>query len=197
MVFFLGLIVADTLTNYEPVKLSGLLVFVFWIPLLALHEAGHAVVAWLLGWRVSQVVIGMGPAIRQFRIGSAQIELRLWPLEGFVRSTPNNLSMPQLKNALIYLAGPGVELLLAAAILAVFGSGQLFSRSENHGLIACQSLAIAAVVQGVLNLIPHTIQTPAGNIPNDGLGIIYSLLAPTSVYARMIDPAPAEQGQKS
>src|SRR3954469_18126868 len=77
----LGLFAAELSENYTPAKLSALLVVVFWIPLLALHEGGHAVVAFLLGWRVGQIVIGMGKAVGRFRLGSASVEVRLIPIE--------------------------------------------------------------------------------------------------------------------
>jgi hypothetical protein len=49
LLIVLGLFTAKICTNFQPVKLSALFVLLFWIPLLALHEAGHAVVAALVG----------------------------------------------------------------------------------------------------------------------------------------------------
>src|SRR5271165_6442434 len=77
----LGVMVAEVVYHYEPVKLSALLVILFWVPLLALHEAGHAVVAAMLGWRVGRVVIGMGQVVRRFRLRSALVEVRVIPVE--------------------------------------------------------------------------------------------------------------------
>src|SRR5262245_61612787 len=106
-VVVLGLFIGEVCHNYEPVKLSALLVVAFWIPLLALHEAGHAVVANVLGWYVGQVVIGMGRTVKRFRAGTASVEIRLLPVEGFVKCVPTDLRWPRLKSALIYFAGPG------------------------------------------------------------------------------------------
>src|SRR5262249_22987320 len=117
LLIVLGLFTAEICTNFQPVKLSALFVLLFWIPLLALHEAGHAVVAALVGWYVGQVVIGMGRVVSRFRVGTAVVEIRLVPIEGFVRCVPRNLHYPRLKSAVIYFAGPGVELLLALAVL--------------------------------------------------------------------------------
>jgi hypothetical protein len=186
VVVLLGLFVGEIVHDYQPAKLSALLVVLFWIPLLALHEAGHAVVAALLGWRVGEVIIGMGRTLRSFRVGSAIVEVRLFPVEGFVRTVPTNLRLPHLKSALIYFAGPGVELLLAALILLLIGPNRLLTRADDYVLIVWQSLAIAAAAQGVLNLIPHYIQTTTGDVPNDGLGIIRSFLLPESHYAQML-----------
>jgi hypothetical protein len=186
LVILLGLFIAEIVHNYQPVKLSALLVGLFWIPLLAWHEAGHALVAALLGWHVGQVVIGMGRLVGGFRVGSAAVEIRLIPVEGFVRSVPTNLYLPHLKSACIYFAGPGVELLLALIILLLVGPDTLLSPSDDYLVIVWQSLALASAAQAVLNLIPHSVRTPAGEIPNDGLGIIRSFFLPESYYAEMM-----------
>ena len=69
---------------------------------------------------------------------------------------------------------------------------KLLSHSEEYSIIGWQSLALAATVGGVLNLIPHAVQTSSGRmIPNDGLGIILSLSRPTSAYAGLMNgPTP-------
>jgi hypothetical protein len=187
LVVVLGLLVAEVFCNFEPVKLSALLVPLFWIPLLAFHEVGHALVAALVGWHVSQIVIGMGRIVGRFRLGTAVVEVRLVPIEGFVKCVPKSLHLPQVKNALIYFAGPGVELLLALAILLAVGPATLLQRSDDYVVIVWQSLALASVVQGVLNLIPHWVQIPEGICPNDGLGILRSFSLPDEYYAKMME----------
>jgi hypothetical protein len=181
----LGLFVAEMLSNYEPVKLSALLVILFWAPLLALHETGHAFVAAVVGWYVGEVVIGMGRSVSRFRLGSARVEIRLIPIQGFVRCVPGNLRFPHIKSALIYFAGPGIELAVAGAVLWLVGPDRLFTRSDDYFLITLQSLAIAAAMGAVLNLIPLSVVTANGNVPNDGLGIILSFLRPASHYAAL------------
>jgi Peptidase family M50 len=183
---FLTLFIGEMVTNFQPAKLSVLLVVSFWVPLLVLHEGGHAAMAALLGSHVGQIVIGMGNVVHTFRIGSAVVEVRLLPLEGFVRQVPTNLHLPQLKSALIYFAGPAADLIVAGGVLALIGPERLFTASEDYVMIAWQSLALAGAVQGVLNLIPHYIETADGFIANDGLGIIRSFMLPDSYYASMI-----------
>jgi hypothetical protein len=183
---FLTLFIGEVISNYQPAKLSALFVIFFWVPLLVLHEGGHAAMAALLGSHVGQIVIGMGNVVHTFHVGSAVVEIRLLPLEGFVRQVPTNLHLPQLKSALIYFAGPAADLLVAGGVLGLIGPERLFTASEDYVIIAWQSLALAGAVQGVLNLIPHYIETPDGFIPNDGLGIIRSFTLPDSYYASMI-----------
>src|SRR4051794_10214729 len=128
----------------------------------------------------------MGRTVGTFRAGAAVVEIRLFPIEGFVTCVPRNLHWPRLKSALIYFAGPGVELWLAATLLVVVGPDTLLSRSSDYGVIVWQSLAAASVLQGVLNLIPQSIHTPEGPVANDGLGILRSLFLPEAHYAQMI-----------
>jgi hypothetical protein len=184
---------AEVCYDYSPVKLSALLIILLWIPLLALHEAGHAVVAHLLGWYVGQVVIGMGKLLAQFRVGTAVVEVRMLPIEGFVSSVPTNLHWPRLKHGLIYFAGPGVKLLLAALVLGFIGPARLMTRSDDYGVIFWQSLALAAAAQGVLNLIPHAVGTVEGERASDGLGILRCFLRPAGFYAEMIGNSYNEQ----
>jgi hypothetical protein len=193
LVLFFGAFAAEIYADFSPTKLSILLVFLFWVPLLFLHEGGHAVVAGLLGWNVRQIVIGMGKTIAGFQLGSARVEIRLVPIEGFVSCVPKRLCLPQLENAVIYFAGPGIELFLAGLILAWFGEAELFSESQQYLVIAMQSLALAATAQAVLNLIPLPIGRPNNvTMYSDGLGMIVSLLTPTSVYRHMIEQAQQE-----
>lgn len=186
LVLFVGLFAAEMVSNFHPAKLSALLVVLFWVPLLVVHEAGHALVARMLNWHVSQVTLGTGKLIGTFRMGRALIEVRWLLVEGFVRCAPRDMHWPRLKSALIYFWGPGAELLLAVLVAFAVGLDTLFTRSENYALIACQSLVLAAVAQGVLNLVPHAVFTPSGSMPSDGLGIIRSFLTPLSAYDAMV-----------
>jgi membrane-associated protease RseP (regulator of RpoE activity) len=161
-------------------------IILFWIPLLALHEAGHAVMATAVGWHVGQVIIGLGQTMWRFRAGTAVVEIRMLPVEGFVTNVPRNLRQPQLKSALIYFAGPGMDLLVASLVLVLVGPERLTTPSEEYWMIAYQSLAVAGLVQGVVNLVPHGVQVADGWVANDGLGILRAFTLPDSHYAAMV-----------
>jgi Peptidase family M50 len=184
-----GWLLYETCRDFEPAKLAPVLLILFWMPLMVLHEAGHAVVARLLGWHVSKMVLGMGPQLAGFRLGAADVEVRAVPVEGFIQCVPTDLRAPGLKSGLIYFAGPGVELLLALAILLGLGPSRLFCETTDLGLLVVQCLALAATSQAVINLIPHGVFTPGGIVANDGLGILYSFVRPTAYYKAMLGPA--------
>jgi len=183
---FLFMMSMEMMSNYEPRKLSMLFFILFWVPLLFLHEFGHAVMARLCGWEVKQTVIGLGSILMNTRLFGAPMEIRMIPLEGFVSIAPRNLNYVKAKHALIYFAGPGIELLVFAAIWLLLGTEQLFSQNDNYYHIALQSLAFAALVGAVINLIPLGISTAEGSTPNDGLGIILSLTRSKRDYQEWI-----------
>ncbi|MEL7450217.1 MAG: M50 family metallopeptidase [Pseudomonadota bacterium] len=180
---FAALIGAEVLSNYTPAKMGIVFMFASFPPLLVLHELGHAVMARLLGWRVDGIYLGYGRPVTRFIIFGMLVEVRRLPVEGFVRVTPGNLVQPQLKSALIYLAGPGIELLLAAVVFSATGSPSLAGPDTSLWTIALQSMAITAVLSAIMNLIPHTAETENGKAASDGLGFLASFSTPTSVFA--------------
>lgn len=190
-----GLFVADLVHNYEPVKLTALFIFLFWMPLMVVHEAGHAVMAAVLNWRVLGVVLGAGPILGRWTVGGVPVQVRLIPFEGFVLPVPRDLRQPRLRSALIYFAGPATELLVVALLTVLVGFDRILSRSEDIGVLAAQSLAIAGLVSVFINLVPHGVPHPSGNpsLPwaaNDGLGILRSFWLPDSHFVELIGQSP-------
>lgn len=174
----LSLFGAEIFTDYEPKKLSALLFIVFWAPLLVIHEMGHAIMAKLLGWRVKRIVLGVGKVIAGGQLFNAPVEVRAMLLEGFVQIAPKNQRHVRVKHALIYFAGPGIELLCVVLIASALGGfGALFTITDDYARIALQSFAFAALAGAVLNLVPQSIMTQDGTTPNDGMGILLSLFS--------------------
>ena len=180
---FLFMMTMEVMTDFEPKKLGALLFVIFWIPLLFIHEFGHAIMAKILGWRVERIVIGFGKVLTKIKLMNAPMEIRTIPLEGFVQIAPKNLNLARFKHALIYFAGPGVELLVFFIIMQSLGGlDQLLTITNDYQRIALQSLAFAALAGAVINLIPIGIITKDGSTPNDGLGIILCLFSTNMDY---------------
>ncbi len=187
LLLILGPLLIAIFKDFEPVKLSPILIMLCWMVLLVTHEGGHAVAAYLLGWRIKRTVIGMGGKIAEIRIGRVPVEIRAIPVEGFVETAPRNLEWPRLKSILIYFAGPETDLLLGAIALFLVGTDQFGYASESYLHILWQCFVAAAFAQGILNLIPHAVFTPQGQIANDGLGILRSFSRTDEYYAAMIE----------
>ena len=190
LILFCGAMAAEILLNdFRPTKLSAFLIPLFWMPLVAIHEAGHAIVAHLCGWRVKRVVIGFGRRIKSFKVGRTPVHLLQIPIQGHVLPLPRDLKSPRLKNTLIYAAGPGIELLLILIIYLIIGHDVMFSRVESVPIVALQSFCIAAAMGAIINLIPMT--TDEGSW-NDGMGILRSWTIPDEQFERWISPAEAK-----
>lgn len=175
---FLFMMTMEIMTNFEPKKLSALLFVVFWIPLLFIHEFGHALMAKILNWKVKRVVLGVGKIMWVTRLFKAPVEIRSIPLEGFVQIAPKNTKFARFKHALIYFSGPGIELLVFFAIVVYLGGfDQLLTFNNDYIRIALQSFAFAALAGAILNLIPMGIITKDGSTPNDGMGILLCLFS--------------------
>ena len=166
-----GLFAAELLSEMTIAKLSVPFILVAYLPLLALHEAGHAIAAWLVGSRVCKVVIGMGRPLWRFRFGRVPVTLRLVPASGYVVATPVSLQGARWRSAVVYLGGPGLELLLLAALAAAVGPQRLLAPATTLQMIAAQSVAVALTLDVVLNLAP--LPTTDGAL-RDGLGIVIS-----------------------
>jgi len=190
---FIFMMSMEIITAYEPKKLSALLFMLFWIPLLFIHEFGHAMMAKILGWHVSRIVIGVGKIFMHTRLFNAPMEIRMIPLEGFVQIAPKNLQFARFKHALIYFAGPGIELLVFVLIMQYLGGfEQFFMINNEYQRIALQSFAFAALVGAILNLIPMGILTQDGSTPNDGMGILLCLFATEMDYKTWIKESELE-----
>ena len=66
-ILFTIMILLAIFEEYSAGRLSVILVLLFWIPMLVLHELGHAIAAHLLGWRVKEIVIGFGRELWQWQ----------------------------------------------------------------------------------------------------------------------------------
>ena len=171
-VALLTLLGLDLARGFSASKLSVLFVLAGWGPLLVLHELGHALAARLLGWKVTEVVIGFGRELRRVSVGGTRVRVRAVPVEGYVLIHPTSTVHARWQQALIYFAGPLTELLLLAA-LAPLLDFSVPGPQASVGRVALESLGLTAALGAICTLFPYRSQ---GN-PSDGLGIITSFLA--------------------
>lgn len=173
---FLGGLSAELLQGNEPRKITTVFFLAWWLPLVLLHEIGHALMARLFGWQIAHTVIGFGKIMYRGQLFNAPLEIRLFPIEGFVQMQAPNGNTSRIKHALIYFAGPGIELLVFFGIALSMGWTNFFIIDDHYLKLIWQTLAYAALIGAVINLIPTATITHEGETPNDGMGIIWSLL---------------------
>lgn len=99
--------------------------------LIAIHEAGHFLVARWAGMRVDRFSIGFGPPIATFRRGETEWRIGLLPIGGYVAIAGMNPSdegcppgdpasfqnKPAWKRLLVMVAGPAMNYVLAWVML--------------------------------------------------------------------------------
>ena len=92
-----------------------------------------------------------------------------------------------MKNALIYAAGPGIELGLVSLLVLIVGWEAMSTPTDSLAIILAQSFALAGVFGAGLNLLPFAPQP--GSV-TDGLGILLSPFLPDSHFEnQMLRPA--------
>lgn len=188
-VLLVGMLAAETFTNYQPVKLSILFFVLTWFPLLAIHELGHAAAARLCGWRVRKISLGMGRVVRRYAVGNTELVLRVIPIEGYVVPVPRDTRHVRFKSAFIYFAGCGMELLVLLAFALVIGPRTLVTRTDSIPIILIQTFGAAIALSLVSNLIPRSSQKRVGDewTANDGLGIIRSFTKPIWYFEAQVE----------
>jgi regulator of sigma E protease len=116
--------------------------------LIAAHEAGHLLLARLMGMRVEVYSLGFGPRIAGFRRGETEYRISALPFGGYCKIagfTPDDpaaqdpsdlgsyMNKPAWKRFLVIAAGPGVNYLLAfLIILALYPTHGFFNTSTTR-----------------------------------------------------------------
>ena len=109
--------------------------------LIAAHEAGHLLLARLMGMRVETYSLGFGPRIAGFKSGDTDYRLSALPLGGYCKiagftpddpaaADPNDtgsyMNKPAWRRFLVIAAGPGVNYFVAFFIIALLYSTRGF-----------------------------------------------------------------------
>lgn len=105
-----------------------IIAIIMFLLLVTIHEFGHFIVAKLSGIKVNEFAVGMGPAIYSKEKGETLYSLRILPIGGYCAMEGEDESSldprsydnaPASRRFLTILAGPFMNLLLAAIIFSV------------------------------------------------------------------------------
>jgi Tfp pilus assembly protein PilF len=149
--------------------MNSLLILLFLIPLIVVHELTHAAVARLAGLRVFGIIIGIGKTIWSGRLFGTDWTINLLPLGGITLVGARPLPFIRLKLFLIYLAGPASHVILA---IGFFLFGKILTTSV-FGHQVLLSLVIANVVLALTNLFPFKVSVATGMQGTDGWHLLH------------------------
>jgi len=118
------------------------------------HEAGHAIAAWAIGWRVhviSAFSLGYLPAHRKFhrveRSGSSDFA-------GFVFSSPPAPDGWRKGSAIVVLGGPLANIVVGLCAIGIADSWARFSIWGMGDMVAVGALGLVSLTLGVGNFLP-------------------------------------------
>lgn len=117
------------------VGLGGVLLF--WV-LVAVHELGHVVAAWGLGFHILRIVVGPIKLVREGQRLRAQFNRSLYRLAGFVVAVPSTEHALARRMAVYAAGGPLANLLAGSLSLAGacwFGDGRWFFAAHADVLV--------------------------------------------------------------
>jgi hypothetical protein len=158
----------------EQVLIGALIFSIAQVPLLFLHEAGHAVAGRLVGMRAYAVVIGHEPWFFDRRLFGIR-----WRVGSLICAGVTFLDFAdtgpaqnrRLREILITAAGPAVNLLVALIAFACFA----LLKGPQLGQLAGLAILLAggsSAAMFVINLWPRSVATPAGVAASDGARIL-------------------------
>jgi membrane-associated protease RseP (regulator of RpoE activity) len=142
---------------------------IFLVLTIVPHELGHAWMARLTGMRVFKIYLGSGKTLFTFRMLGFDSELRTLPTGGVVVAAHRNLKRLRVNQFAFVLAGPVMNLLLAAVAWVFISPGALWSfQPLSHGFQPELAFFYANVMVLLENLWPRDVATIFGQIPTDG-----------------------------
>lgn len=132
------------------------------------HEGGHALAAWLAGFRLKEIAIGQGKVLYSTHFGRVKIEIHAMPFGGKTSAYPE-IYLRKLPD--LFFTSGGI---LANALLLV---GALFLwRSPPSGFQhAIEGFTYAQAFLIIWNLIPRDFTINGTTIPSDGSQLTYLL----------------------
>jgi hypothetical protein len=143
---------------------------------VVVHEAGHAVAGALVGFRPFRVVVGGGPTLARFPIGSTNVELHAFPFTGGL--TEMGTRHPRAlwsRHAFAVIGGP-LAPVLAAVVLMRWEPATI-------DLEVMRLSAITVVVYtSIMSLVPYR----SGGMQSDGMHLVECVTQRPDTHRRLL-----------
>ncbi|BAT53666.1 hypothetical protein NOS3756_26270 [Nostoc sp. NIES-3756] len=138
------------------------------------HEMGHFIVAKVFGFKPYLVIVGSGHKIFSFKLLNSLFEFRLIPSGGITYTS--NLTLEKLRNklALMYLAGPVVNLCFCL-LFSIFYAKYLYTIADPGYLISIPIIICIEFLLFVGSMTPMDVNLYGKVYSNDGKQLINAL----------------------
>jgi hypothetical protein len=164
--------------------LNFILLQIFSISAILIHEEGHAVMARFLRMNLFRIILGSGPLLFSTKFLGCQREFRLFPFGGLTVAAHCNSQAVRIKISLLALAGPTTNVMIICILWSIFSSPEWFGFIYK---VQWLQVAYLANILTLSNLWPTNIDTLYGKLPSDGL----MLLQAFTMNQKQIEQAPA------
>jgi membrane-associated protease RseP (regulator of RpoE activity) len=147
------------------------LIFLFLSVSIVIHELGHLMMAWLVGGRPEQMILGSGREVYRGKIYSLNIHVRENARGGFSFASFDSASIPRWKHAAFSSGGILANLLVAIATHTLFGLDLTFLRA-GASLDLATPIILANAFTALINLTPYYSNVSGTKHPTDGLVLL-------------------------
>ena len=160
----------------EGIILNVLIWYLWLIPLLLLHEFGHALVGRIVGFKLLWISLGHGRQILDRRFLGLRLRINLIPFSGMTLSVPRTLCGLRWRLWSFTFAGPAVHLLSIFVCYLILGHDffrtHLFSTSILSRTIPTEMFIYANLFLLFVNLFTKHAGTSKGNVHSDGYRLL-------------------------
>jgi tetratricopeptide (TPR) repeat protein len=172
--FMLGLFLVVIFPSFKLgwLLLNLLLIYVFYIIAIVLHEAGHACGAGLLGIRVFAIIVGIGRTLYEHRLFGIDFVVTTFPFGGLSITRNKSVRFFRTKCFLVTISGPLVNLIILISLLNILNRYDFFAILQCRSLYPVIDFALANLLVLFGALWPHKSFYGLAKFPSDGLSLI-------------------------
>jgi tetratricopeptide (TPR) repeat protein len=138
------------------------------------HEMGHFIVAKVFGFQPYLVIVGSGHKIFSFQLLNSLFEFRLIPSGGITYTSNLTLNKVKSKLALMYLAGPMVNLCFCLLFSIIYAK-YILKIADPGYLVSIPIIIFIELLLFVGSILPTDVNLYGNVFSNDGKQLINAL----------------------
>lgn len=165
------------------------LAIVLEIPGTVIHEMGHLLMGWLIGWQVLSIHLGSGDLRKAWRIGPVWVFWQSSAVGGMVVALPKKVRERRIGGLLYAAGGPAANLLAAWLLWPAVRDAATWNLSLawTQGPQFVLTFFFVNVAMGFTNLLPFREREKNGQLVSDGQLILDWLKASPELSQRLIE----------